>query len=190
MFTAQESRIAAMAYEAMEHAPNHAFVTLSYKVFEREITRQWHELREGGIRFIASEEDPYEGSAPLMDDVMNRLQVKVWTNGGVHLPDDHPMKRPVDSGVAGYTVLNDIFRGVHDVLGHAASGGQFGHKGEQAAWRMHASTLSPVSYLALWCETIGQNAWTNFAGDNNTLPLRDRPFPEQKSGLVPLALLK
>ncbi len=189
MHTTIESRLAGWAYESMEHTPAHAFVLLSYSVFNREIMRQWRELIEGGVEFIASGDDPYPNSRAMFEDVLMHNRVRVWTNNGEHLPDNHPMKEVVDSGVEGFTVLNDVFRGVHDVLGHVASGGEFGIKGEEAAWQMHRSTLSPLTHGALWCETIGQNKWTNFTYDHESVPLKDRPFPEQKSGLVPKVIL-
>lgn len=186
--TAAESRLSGWAYEAMDHTPDHAFVILSYSVFAREILRQWEQLKEGGLTFVPSSDDPYGSSANMLESVYMRQEVTIWTNGGTHLPDDHPMKAPVESGVEGFAVLNDVFRGVHDVLGHAASGGEFGPKGEEVAWRKHKSMLSPITHLALWCETIGQNKWTNFTFDHQAMELRDRPFPEQKSGLVPILL--
>ncbi|KUF08437.1 hypothetical protein [Leucobacter sp. G161] len=189
MHTLAESQLAGWAYEVMSHAPNHAFVILSYSVFRQEIMRQWNELKEGGINFISSETDPYTSSASMLEDVILRQELKVWTNGGSHLPPDHPMKSPVEAHQEGFTVLNDVFRGVHDVLGHAASGGQFGPKGEETAWKMHRSTLSTVAHTALWCETIGQNKWSNFTFDHASMAMKDRPFPEQKSGLVPPQLL-
>jgi len=172
-------------YDMMPHQPDHAFVRVSYAAFKRVVIQQWEELRAGGITFIASLDDPYGNSAEMMADVIDKMQLRVYADNGVTLPGDHPMKEHVDSGVEGFDVFNDIFRGVHDIMGHVASGGTFGPNGEKLAWEAHRSTMPPLAYNALWCETRGQNAWTNFAHGHDKLPAPERPYGEQKSGLMP-----
>jgi hypothetical protein len=83
---------------------------------------------------------------------------------------------------------NDRFRAVHDWLAHAGEGHSFGPTGEENAYRVHASTLSPQAQRALATETRGQNSWVNF-GPNAHLPAKERPFAEQKAALWPEGLL-
>lgn len=83
---------------------------------------------------------------------------------------------------------NDRFRAVHDFLAHAGGGNQFGAVGEENAYRVHASTLSPEALPALAAETRGQNSWVNF-GPNAHLPVKERPFAEQKAAAFPQHLL-
>ena len=185
MSTEPHSLWSAGFYEAMPHEPTHAYVIASYAAFKRTILKQWEQLREGGLVFIASKDDPYTSSAEMMEDVLVRQQLRVFADNGATMPDDHPMRERVDAGVDGFGVFNDLFRGVHDVMGHVVSGGSFGPKGEKRAWQSHRDTMPTLAHNALWCETRGQNAWTNFAPGHSVLPLPARPFPEQKSGLVP-----
>jgi hypothetical protein len=77
---------------------------------------------------------------------------------------------------------------VHDWLAHAGEGHSFGPTGEENAYRVHASTLSPQAQRALATETRGQNSWVNF-GPNAHLPAKERPFAEQKAALWPEGLL-
>jgi hypothetical protein len=175
----------ASIYEGMQHAPSHAFVTASYAAFKRTIMQQWHELVDGGITFIASLDDPYTSSADMFEDVLMNMRLRVFADNGVTLPADHPMREDADSGVKGFSVFNDVFRGVHDIMGHVVSGGSFGPNGEKRAWEAHRQTMPQLAHNALWCETRGQNAWTNFAHDHAMLPMPERPYGEQKVGLVP-----
>lgn len=178
----------AAIYDVMQHAPDHSYVLASYAAFKRTIMRQWRELREGGIQFIASLDDPYSNSTEMFEQVQTNHQLRVYADNGESLPDDHPMKELVDADVVGFRVYNDVFRGVHDIMGHIVSGGSFGPNGEEKAWRAHRITMPPLAHNALWCETRGQNAWTNFAHNHAALPLPDRPFGEQKVGLIPAFL--
>jgi len=54
------------------------------------------------------------------------------------------------------------FRIVHDVLGHAASGGDFSWHGENLAFSHHAPLLSPTAQKALFAEALGQAAYAAF----------------------------
>jgi hypothetical protein len=181
----QEALWNASIYGSMKHEPTHAYVLASYAAFKRIVMYQWEQLRDGGLIFIASTDDPYKDSAEMRADVEQRLRLRVFADNGMTLPDDHPMREHVDAGVDGFVVLNDIFRGVHDIMGHVIAGSSFGPKGEQKAWEAHRSTMPVLAHNALWCETRGQNSWTNFADNHEVLPLADRPFGEQKVGLVP-----
>src|SRR5581483_8755218 len=94
--------------------------------------------------------------------------------------------------------LNDKFRAVHDYFGHAVNKNQFGPKGEEAAAIDHLVTLTPDARPALVTETRGQNSFVNFGphmrneageliqkGEPGYLPLAQRPFAQQKAGLLP-----
>jgi hypothetical protein len=74
---------------------------------------------------------------------------------------------------------NDMFRAVHDVFGHAATGRPFDPHGEEAAYRSHASMFSPEARVAMAAETRGQNSVNNFGG----LPRGE--YAEQKVAIIP-----
>ncbi len=88
--------------------------------------------------------------------------------------------------------LNDKFRAIHDLFGHAAEGYSFGPQGEENAWMKHSQMFSLGAQKALTTETRGQNSWVNFgahnydsAGNHKNIPLKDRPYAVQKVSLLP-----
>ena len=64
---------------------------------------------------------------------------------------------------------NEKFRAVHDLLGHAIYGNQFGPKGEEMAWAVHSQMYSPLARLAMTAETRGQNSMVNYSPLNANL---------------------
>jgi hypothetical protein len=71
-----------------------------------------------------------------------------------------------------------MFRAVHDVFGHAATGRGFDRHGEEAAWLSHIRMYSPAARPAVTTETRGQNSVLNFGSRPGT-------FPEQKVVTLP-----
>jgi len=116
----------------------------------------------------------------------------LWTlrtdSADSQMPADHPMLEQVADYGTGL-VYNDIFRAVHDVNGHVASGGNFALSGEYLAWLTHRDTYSQGALSALWCETRGQSSWTNRWADHASLHLAQRPFAAQKAGMPPYTLV-
>lgn len=201
MYTPTTADIAsAMAYETMIHDPKRPEVRASYSALMRSIMWQGMSLMTSANpagRPITVEwysgsdaESPYLNSAAMRMDVWQNGHL--WTfataNGATDLPSDHPM-RVIPEGSALPTMfrdhmMNDVFRAVHDVYGHVHADSGFGPNGEFLAYRMHKRTLPTSSHMALWCETRGQNTWTNAYGDHPYMPIMDRPFGAQKAGYV------
>lgn len=190
----------AEAYADMAHDPNHPEVRRSYESLATAIVGQWMGLRAMGFAFRASKDDPYANSREVFDAI-DRATLSVYADRGQSLPFDHPMRMSpiafgadVNTAAEGFVTLNDVFRGVHDVMGHwrawkAGECASFGPIGEYNAWRSHWETLPAQAYLALWCETRGQNAWTNFHANHAELPLKDRPYVDQRAGIPGLPLV-
>lgn len=190
-----KSKDIADAYEAMKHDPNDPAVKKSYDSLKKDIDEQWDHAEKSGIDFEPwnKEEQPYKNSKEMMEDVKNNKHLYFFQGGD--LPEGHPMAE-IDPKT-GYTA-NDKFRAVHDLYGHAAHGFEFGPKGEEGAYGVHAQTLSPESIPALTSETRGQNNWVNFGkhmrnaagevikkGEEGYVPPAKRPFAEQKAGILP-----
>lgn len=184
----------AQAYNDMPHNPADPAVKKSYDALARSVMKQYEEMKQAGIKIeIVSpkkgEADIYKNSAEMMKDVTENGRLRVLKTADDSLAPDHPMNRTVT--VNGEKVLlNDLFRAVHDYMGHAKSADRgahvsFGPRGEWEAWRTHRLTLPRESWGALWSETRGQNNWTNYWGNHAELPQAQRPFGEQKAGLVP-----
>ncbi|MER7461147.1 hypothetical protein [Micromonospora sp. NPDC126480] len=160
------------AYVAAPRRDERAFA--AYAAFCRETVQQYHllvgrpEFGGLGIAVRIVDEDPYAEVESMLHDVRQR-RLKVWASSASGNP--HPYLSDGE---------NDMFRAVHDVFGHAASGRGFDRHGEEAAWLKHSSMYSPLAVRALTTETRGQNCARIFR-------YRDGRFPEQKAVLLPRA---
>ncbi|MFJ8579439.1 hypothetical protein [Micromonospora sp. NPDC093277] len=160
----------AAAYMAAPVRDQRAYA--AYAAFCRETARQYHfligrvEFGGLGVTVRIVDEDPYADVESMVDDVRRR-QLKVWSSAASANP--HPYLSDGE---------NDMFRAVHDVFGHAASGRGFDRHGEEAAWLKHSTMYSPLARRALTTETRGQNCALIFryGGDR---------FPAQKAALLP-----
>lgn len=148
----------------------------AYDALNSEVAAQYKTLQDAGYKFKFVDQDPYKNSKEMMQDVRDNRTLQV-----LKTPSDnfHPYMTPTQ---------NDQFRAVHDMLAHAGDENQFGPIGEENAYRVHASTLSPEAQQALATETRGQNSWVNY-GPNENLPVKERPFAQQKAALFPQELL-
>ncbi len=143
----------------------------NYRAMADETSKQFEFMtrprRKGGMGMSAevTKEDPYtkpstvpgsKYAAPdpsaMIRDVRENNRIKVLsteTTGG------HPYFTNEE---------NDMFRAVHDVFGHAATGRAFDPHGEEAAFRSHYAMFSPQARPAMASETRGQNSANNYAG--------------------------
>lgn len=164
----------------------------SYQAFAKEVEAQYDHAVNSGIKFEFTNKDPYASSAEMVQDVANNNRLKVYTGG-----EDHPYIGSSAKDSGGLTV-NEKFRAVHDLYGHASEGNQFGPIGEERAWMKHSAMFSDEARPAMTAETRGQNSFVNYGphmfdengykGDKthpNYISPRDRPFAEQKAALLP-----
>ena len=163
-------------YEGLVSDPSHPDVHAAYRALAAETRKQFDYLAAHGIHPEYMEDDPYPNSAAMMHDLATRKRIKVFKTG------------PGQSHPALSDEENDMFRFVHDVFGHAMHGHQFGPKGEDNAFRDHASMFSPLARRAMATETRGQNSYMN-AGPHSHLPVTERPFAQQKAALWPEHLM-
>lgn len=195
------SKTIADAYEAMVHDPQNPEVISAYRALKDETLAQYEDLVAAGYTMEPweSEGQPYANSQEMMDDVRNNKHVYYFKTedgfgSGQMDVNDNPMLEPTPDG----RPYNDIFRAVHDIMGHTKIGNQFGPLGEENAWRIHAQMYSPEARKAMTTETRGQNSWVNFGphmrnddgsikkqGDEGYLSVMDRPYAPQKVGLLP-----
>ena len=184
------------AYEAMKHDPTNPAVIASYDALKNDVRAQWDYAQQTlGIKFEPwkKEGQPYKNSGEMMRDVRDNKHL--WFFQGGEIPKDHPM-----AGVDPATKLsyNDMFRAIHDLFGHAAEGFEFGPKGEESAWNVHRQMFSKEAVPAMTTETRGQNSWVNYnralrkkggevpkKGEPGYVPPAERPYAEQKAGLLP-----
>lgn len=146
----------------------------AYAAFCRETVRQYHFLvgrvEFGGLGVVVRivDTDPYPDAVSMVEDLCLR-RLKVWASAASGNP--HPYLSDAE---------NDMFRAVHDVFGHAATGRGFDRHGEEAAWLKHSTMYSPLAGRALATETRGQNCAQIFHYGG-------RGFAEQKAALLPRA---
>jgi hypothetical protein len=174
--SAVDEKAAARMAKAYDELPlNDPAAREGYEALAREVDAQFQELIDAGYTPVFVDEDPYKGpnpSAQMMQDLRDNRSFRVYKTND---ENPHPYLTKEQ---------NDRFRAVHDFLAHAGGGNQFGPKGEENAYRIHAQTLSPLARRALATETRGQNSWVNY-GPNKDLPAKDRPYAVQKAALFP-----
>lgn len=136
----------ARTYDAL---PEHdTSANLAWEAFAHETLSQANVLRSLGITWQVVDSDPYANvAAEMFADLRNgHRRIKVLSSA---VTGGHPLLSDT---------VNDTFRAVHDILGHAATGRGFDRHGEEAAFRAHARLYSPLARQALATETRGQNA--------------------------------
>lgn len=194
------TRIAA-EFDKMAHAPDDPAVKASYAALARETIAQWHTLEATGLKvewIKPGMENPYAASPRLaeMDVALNNHWWGFPTDMGFGTgPEaeaakkDNPLLNDTGIVIDGHKcVVNDIFRIVHDMFGHAKEGVGFRADGEDNAWRSHAAMYSPLARGAMTSETRGQNSWVNYGPygkQNRTASEADTHFAPQKIGLMP-----
>lgn len=207
-----QNSVAKMYDELPEDDSSNPEVVQAYENLATEVLEQHKAMLDSGLKIELVSESPYKSSKEMVEDVkQGRLKIQrtdpqtYGESPDVFNAGKHPMLR--DSGLRdanGQTLLvNDIFRGVHDYIAHAAFGSTFGPLGEEAAWKAHLSTIKdPLARRALTTETRGQNSWVNYRDEmlRDGVPIKkgelgyvapqDRPFANQKFALLPEEALR
>jgi hypothetical protein len=149
-------------------------------VLEQAGAKNYDDLMEKAYRQLAKETDDqfkilpynfsyhragegnYNGAMDMASDVHGNKHLYVYQGG-----DKHDFLNRIDP--ASGLNENEKFRAVHDLLGHAIYGNQFGPKGEEMAWAVHSQMYSPLARLAMTAETRGQNSMVNYSPLNANL---------------------
>lgn len=140
----------------MQHSPHDEKVKAAYAAFKAETLAQLSHLLKQGVQVRPWSKDgqPYANSKEMVEDVRKNKQLFVFLGG--EMPEDHPLKEQTGLSLDGKPLTyNDAFRAVHDYYGHAAHGNEFGPRGEQHAWQLHARMFSPRARKAMTTETRG-----------------------------------
>ncbi len=184
------AQFCADAHEHARHTPLEFRTLESYRTLIAEIGEQFELFLESGYTFLIWRRDgqPYRNSQAMGADVRNKHRLFVYPTTG--MSPDHPLAQ---MAMAGWS-WNDVFRAVHDLVGHAATGFQFGPVGEENAYRFHATVHSTAAISALTAETRLQNCWVNFGphlrdadgtllrpGELGYIPPSGRPYASQKA---------
>lgn len=206
----ENSKRIADAYSEMKHDPKNKDVKEAYEAMAKETVDQYQTLSENGYSFEIFEGngEPYKNSKEMLQDLKDNKHLYILSTekdfGNAKITDEQREENPLlrDSGIkdkGGKPLLvNDIFRGVHDAIGHGELGNSFGAVGEENAWNVHSKMYSEKARRAMTSETRGQNSFVNFGphmrnkegkilknGEEGYLDAKSRPFAEQKIGLLP-----
>lgn len=191
----------AEAFDKEMHEPNSPAVKASYEAMAKETLAQWETLKKTGLKVEwvkPGMKDPYALSPRLA--AVDVSEHNHWWGFPTDLgfgsgPDavayqkDNPLLRPTGEVIDGRkVVVNDVFRIVHDMMGHLKEGNGFRAEGEENAWRSHASMYSDAARPAMTNETRGQNSWVNYGPHgvtNRTADAEHTVFAPQKIGLLP-----
>ncbi len=177
----------AAAFEALKHNPQ-----ADYSALKKELRLEYDHMLASGVEVHPwrREGQPYANSKEMAADAhrghlwyfptdagfgqvpLDTTTHPLLEHAGTHAPNGEPQS------------YNDLLRIVHDYYAHAVHGHQFGPQGELRAWHEHAKMVPPEARAALTTETHGQNSWVNF-GPHSHLPVKDRPYAEQKAGELP-----
>lgn len=178
-------------YETAEVNYDDPKMLAAYRQFGKETLDQYKYLVDQGYEMIpwAGKGQPYADSADMIEDLRKNKRLYYYktvnpeeANSFGSNPEafrEAMRKNPLleDTGIEVLDsegnpykqTYNDLFRGVHDILGHGAEGFQFGPQGEENAYRSHAVMFSPMARQAMATETRAQNSWVNF-GPNRRNP--------------------
>lgn len=193
------------ARTADPHTPDDPEVQKAYQAFFDETNDQYDYLLKSGIKVEAWEGqgEPYKGSKDMIRDITEnnhfyylktesafgtgQLETKGFEQSARHLPLGDSGR--VDSN-GRQLPYNDVFRIVHDLMGHTGNQWQFGVRGEWNAFASHAELYSDAALPALMAESFTQNsviAMKNYKYENGEYKLAVKPenieFAEQKSSI-------
>lgn len=158
-FTDQLVEIAQAYSKASLYEPKAA---VAFMELGRDSVRRAKALQEHLEITLSNNPEPYTSPEKMFDDIRKRRKLEV-SRAGL----DHPLWS-AEQVVA--------YRVVHDVLGHAASGGGFDWEGENRAFAAHAAIIPVEAQKALFTESIGSTAYATYFKAYG--PLKVALFPQ------------
>lgn len=167
----------------------------SYEAMARETLAQYQAIRKAGLKLTPVDAATYpygrNPRAVARDVADNNHMAFFRTDQGFGTGNDaaHPLLQKSGEKIGDHELLyNDLFRIVHDYMGHVKNGYGFRAGGEDNAWRAHAAMYSDLARRAMTTETRGQNSWLNhgpYGETNRTANTVDTVFAPQKVALLP-----
>jgi hypothetical protein len=153
-------------------------VAKSYQQLEKETVQQFRKLPLR-LQFHTGSGN-YLNSAEAIRDMILHGNLTVYKGG-----DRHEFLHNIDKDTG--LNSNEMFRAVHDVLGHGIRGNSFGALGEEIAFGSHSQMYSPLARIAMTSETRGQNSFVNYTPINAALTrtmekLRQNQYEAKRRG--------
>lgn len=137
-------------YESLKHRQPTPEEVAAWHQLAAENTAHANYIRQHLNVNVTDNPEPYATPDDMINDIKNNRNFVVS-----QAFSDHPVWTPKQ---------NVDFRTVHDVFGHAATGGDFGWEGENHACSTHHALLSPAAAKALTTECLGQTGWAMHNG--------------------------
>ena len=199
------------AFDQLQHNPQDPAVQAAYRALGKETTAQFNHLLQNGFKIEPWMQpgQPYQNSREMAQDVagkhiwyfptINPNEPASFGDAGADLdPNNNLLLQKTGHNINGHELtVNDAFRAVHDIYGHAKDGFEFGPEGEYNAFVQHRKMFSPLAQRALATETHGQNSWVNFGhhlrgvnglvaqkGQEGYIHPMARPYAAQKMALL------
>lgn len=190
-----KSKDVAQMFENLKHDPTNPETRKSYEALTKEVAEQYDKFAKAGfdIQKIKGE-NPYKSSKDLLEDIHKNKKIQYFpTEEGFGSSNAARTDNPMLQGSGRFNkdgeelLNNDVFRVVHDLVGHGSNYNSFGPLGEEIGYQAHKMSLSPTAQKALTTETRGQNSWVNFGpeGEANRLNPANTKYADQKIGLLP-----
>lgn len=187
------------------HQPDHPEAVKSHRAFKDSLLGIYGSIKSSGlvIEPWSGGGQPYANSAEMTTDVERGHLYYFQTDSGygqvsLNQSSDHPMLNKLHDGMR----LNDVYRIVHDVF-HAATGHQFGPKGEWNIALAQSSCFPPEALMAMMTETVMRTSWAFYgphirrsdgsiplSDEADYIPLSQRPQSMQKTLVIPTELIK
>ena len=156
----------------------------SYSALKEVLAGQYEAVLDSGLKVYAwkGEGEPYKADPGKLwgpsSDVMRKevertgefhffmTDVGFGSEGGAKEGQRHPLLdvSPYKTSDGKPMVWNDVFRVVHDAVGHMVGGYSFSGQGEFNAMLCHASTMPREAIPALFGETFGQTSYYETRG--------------------------
>lgn len=179
------------AHQEAEHSPDDKAVKKAYSALVKETADQYKFIQKSGIKIEPFEGDgePYKNSKEMIQDIESGHYYYLPTDtayGSGEKPSGQMLAPSNLKDSSGRDLVNnDVFRIVHDLMGHTGNKWQFGIRGEWNAFASHADLYSETALPALISETLMQNsvvAEKNYKrnGDKYELVNKDVQFADQK----------
>jgi hypothetical protein len=157
-------------YDAAADAAADPQVMACYEALGAETEAQFTAMIAGGLTIHPwlLDGQPYRSSAHLREQVASTGTLFIYLTRCGHgalrgsPKREHPLCRQSGVVIDGEPLLyNDLFRAVHDGIGHVLYTNGFGLAGELMAAFAHSRMYSPQALPALLTETVGQICWFN-----------------------------
>lgn len=169
VFKAEDVDAIARMHEEAKDGSQDPRVIESYRAFMKETLDQYNALVAAGYKMepFLGEGEPYGVDSKLVRKDLNENKHLSYLMSESAIGDspmttlkDYILLEDTGIVINGKKVpYNDLFRAVHDVMGHGIYNNSFSTQGEYKAYLTHSNMYSEKAQMALFLETVVYNAY-------------------------------